>query len=308
MPELEDEAPAREEELEEDAADADKRAERLAQERREAERQKQSQPVKRGLPRPIVPQAMTFSPSFLSGGSQSSSSTAGVGGLLQQAEDLLHEEMAALINHDAFVHPTKQTKPPKKPVELQDFRPDDLARAEELLSAELSEFEALAGDEQMDSASLQPVFEASLGQASLGHLGHFVYVPQAKRYAEWRTVEKGDRLEAAKHAFELAEAQAQKDGKRAKKLEDKLNLVLGGYMGKVKQSISKLGTLSEECETAGVEADVFRTLRAREEKAIASRADELRELVDREKARNAKLQTRYKELKLLERKIDDKLQ
>lgn len=308
MPELEDEAPAREEELEEDAADADKRAERLAQEKREAERQKQSQPVKRGLPRPTVPQAMIFSSSFLAGGSQSSSSTAGTGGLLQQAEDLLHEEMAALINHDAFVHPTKQTKPPKKLVELQDFRPDDLARAEELLSAELSEFEALAGGEQTDTASLQPVFEASLGSTSLGHLGHFVYVPQAKRYAEWRTVEKGDRLEAAKHAFELAEAQAQKDSKRAKKLEDKLNLVLGGYMGKVKQSMSKLGSLSEECETAVVEADVFRTLRAREEKAITSRVDELRELVDREKARNAKLQARYKELKLLERKIDEKLQ
>merc|ERR1719356_2423760 len=125
MPELEDEAPAREEELEEDAADADRRAERLAQEKREAERQKQSQPVKRGLPRPTVPQAMIFSPSFLAGGSQSSSSTAGTGSLLQQAEDLLHEEMAALINHDAFVPPTKQTKPPKKPVELQEFRPDD---------------------------------------------------------------------------------------------------------------------------------------------------------------------------------------
>merc|ERR1719343_1140325 len=128
---------------------------------------------------------MIFSPSFLAGGSQSSSSTAGAGVLLQQAEGLLHEEMSALINHDAFVHPTKQTKPPKKLVELPDFKAVDLARAEELLSAELSEFEALADSEQMDSASLRPVFEESLG--------HMVYMPQAKRYAEWCKLEKGER-------------------------------------------------------------------------------------------------------------------
>merc|ERR1719253_215606 len=213
---------------------------------------------------------------------------------------MLHEEMSALINHDAFVHPTKQTKPPKKPVELQDFKPTDLASAEELLSAELSEFEALAGGEQMGLSSLQPVFEESLGQMA--------YVPQKKCYAEWRTLQKGDRLEAAKHMFELAEAQVTRDSKRAKKMEDKLERVLGGYVGKVKQAIKKLGALSEECETADVETDVFHTLRAREEKAVTSRVDELRELVDREKARNAKLQTRYKELKLLERKIDEKLQ
>ncbi|CAK0902162.1 unnamed protein product [Prorocentrum cordatum] len=141
-----------------------------APEKLERERQKQSQPVKRGLPRPTA-RPPPASPSFLAGGSQSSSSTASTGGMLQQAEDLLHEEMMALINHDAFVHPTKQTKPPKKLVELQDFKPDELARAEELLSAELSEFEALAGGEQMDSASLQPVFEDRRLRSGLARRG-----------------------------------------------------------------------------------------------------------------------------------------
>lgn len=298
MPELEEEQPARDDELEEDAADADRRAERLAQEKAEELRKKQSQPVKRGLPRPTVPQAMLFEASFATGDSSSSSGAAGA--LLRRAEDLLHEEMSAMVNHDAFVHPTKQTKPPKKLVELQDFKPTELAAAEELLSAELSEFEALAGSEQTDRASLQSVFEESLGNVA--------YVPPAKRYQDWHSMQKGERLEAAKHLFELAEAQVQKDGKRAKKLEEKLERLLGGYAAKVKQAVQKLGALTEECRNANVEIEVFHTLSAREEKAVASRVEELRELVEREKARNLKLQTRYKELKLLERRLDEKLQ
>jgi hypothetical protein len=265
----------------------------------EAEREKQSKAVKQGLPRPVAPQTMLFPTSL--GASERQKQGEGAMASLQQAESLLHEEMAALITHDAFVFPI--AKPPKKPPgEIEDFSRADLDRANELFTAQLAEFDGLSAEnrEFVSGGALQEAIEEGIG--------NLAYLPQAKRYVEWRSVSKADRLEAAKHSFEVAEAQAQKDEKRSKKLEEKLQKVLGGYMSKAKQSLAKLAALAEERETVGVETEVFRTLRAREEKAIESRVEELREAVEREKQRNHRLQTRYKELKLLEKVIDEKLQ
>merc|ERR1712129_637376 len=141
------------------------------------------------------------------------------------------------------------------------------------------------------SSSLQAVLEESLG--------HLTFLPESRRYVEWRMCEKPQRLEAATHTFKMAEAQLQKEAKRAKKLEDKLERVLGGYINKSKQSAQKLATFAEERETTATEIEVFQTLAAREDRAIESRVEELRECVEAEKSRNAKLQTRFKDLKLL---------
>jgi len=220
--------------------------------------------------------------------------------LLQQAESLLHEEMAALVTNDAFLFPTKGSRPPKEPVALIDYEPSELLAAAELLAQEVSELDAAAGGEAVNSSALLAALE--------DNIGHIVYSPQARRYVEWRMIGKGERLEAAKHMYDLADFHLQKEAKRAQKLEDKLGKILGGYMHKAKDSISKVGALSEECETITTETDVFRTLRAREAKAIESRIEEVQECVEREKKANALLQARYKDLKLLEKKLDQRLQ
>lgn len=100
----------------------------------------------------------------------------------------------------------------------------------------------------------------------------------------------------------------QRESKRAKKLEDKLERTLGGYCAKSKQAAEKAKALHEERETIDVETEVFRTLASREEKAIETRVEELQEHVEREKDRNARLQHRYKELKMLEKQLDAALQ
>merc|ERR1712085_201762 len=157
-----------------------------------------------------------------------------------------------------------------------------------------------AGGEELCDDALRTVMQEELGS--------FTYLPQAKKFAEWRTVDKPNRLEAATHSFQLLEGQLQKESKRAKKLEDKLERVLGGYMGKAKQSFGKVGSFAEERETIAVEIEVFHTLAAREEKAIESRVQEFREMVEREKTRNSRLQQRYKGLKLLQKRLEDKLE
>lgn len=303
MPELEDEQMATEEQLEEDAADADRRREREAMDRLEEEKRKQSRPVKEGLPRPALPQSMLFPTSFAPGGELAQGGAVAAGSaaaaLLQQAESLLHEEMQALVTHDAFTYPIKGARPPKKTVELEDFAVSELERAGELLDAEIADFESAIGRELLTGGAVQAAQEENLG--------NLVFLPPAKKFVEWRLIDKGDRLEASKHMYELAEGQVQKEAKRAKKLEDKLERLLGGYVHKARQTLAKASSLADERETVTTETEVFRTLRAREEKAIETRVEELQELVEEEKYRNSRLQTRYKELKQLGRKLDEKL-
>jgi len=175
----------------------------------------------------------------------------------------------------------------------------ELARAGELLDAEIAAFETVAGNELLGGGALQAAMEQ--GASDLA------YLPQAKKFVEWRLIDKGERLEASKHMYELAETQVQRDSKRAKKLEEKLEKLLGGYVVKARQTVAKAASLAEERETITVETEVFRMLRAREEKAIETRVQELQDMVEAEKERNSRLQTRYKELKLLGRKLDEKL-
>merc|ERR1719265_1716232 len=110
-----------------------------------------------------------------------------------------------------------------------------------------------------------------------------------------------------KHVYEMGEKEVQREGKRSQKLESKLERILGGHMMKTKQSMAKISSLAEERETLEVETEVFRTLRAREESAVNSRIEELREQVDREKKRNVKMQARYRELQLLQKKYEEQL-
>eukprot|EP00928_Gymnodinium_smaydae_P070828 TRINITY_DN54585_c0_g1_i1.p1 TRINITY_DN54585_c0_g1~~TRINITY_DN54585_c0_g1_i1.p1 ORF type:complete len:810 (+),score=268.13 TRINITY_DN54585_c0_g1_i1:132-2561(+) len=304
MPDLEEEEPVDERPLEEDAADADKRRERQEQERVEAERRKRSKAVQRGLPRPAVPSSMLFESSFGPGGDSLSStggaSSSAAAPMLQQAENLLHEEMAALVTRDAFLFPTKGAKPPKKQVELADVSEADFRQAEELLEEEATRYAEENGDERVHLGAVQAAIEEGVG--------YLAYLPQAKRYMEWPLLGRAERLEAAKHMFEMAEQVIGRESKRSNKLQERLDRVLGGYMMKAKQAIKKVSSLSEERETIAVETEVFQTLEAREQQAVRSRVEELEEAVANEKSRNARLQQRHKELKRLAAAIDERLQ
>lgn len=295
MPELAEEEPTLEDVLEEDAADVDAR--RLAQEqaRLEVERQKRSGPVKQDLPRPALPQTMIFGTSFAPGDPQAGPPGSLSSQLLHQAESLLHEELASLVAHDAFLFPVKGAKAAKKPDGLPDFDLAEISAADELLSAEIALFDH---GELMTKGALD---------ASTDDLTSFCFLPQEKRYKEVRMLGKREMLEASKHAYEQSEKEVQREGKRSQKLEVKLERTLGGHMMKAKQSLQKIASLAEERETLEVETEVFRTLRSREESAVSTRVEEIRELMEAEKKRNSKLQTRYRDLQLEQRKLEEML-
>lgn len=78
-------------------------------------------------------------------------------------------------------------------------------------------------------------------------------------------------------------------------------------MMKTKQSFAKIKSLAEERLMVAHEVEVFEMLRGREESAIKSRIEEVREAVQHEKDRNQRLQNRFKDLKRAEKMLDAKL-
>lgn len=296
MRELDIEEPPVEAPLEEDAADADKRRERLEQERLAAERAKRSQPVQRGLPRPVAP-LLAPAPEEVEDGT---ASTPAASRAQPQAEGLLFDEMVALMAHDAFRFPMRGARPPKKAPELEEFAEPELRRAEALLAEEAEAFVAAVGGVEMVDSSLQ----AAMEEDSV----NLAYVPRAKRHLDWRMLEKPDRLEAMTHLFKIAEGQLQKDAKRAKKLEEKLDRLLGGHIALARKAAQKAAAHAEERETVVMETEVFETMAAREASSLRSRAEDLEDQVRQEKERNARLQERYKKFKNLARDLDERLQ
>lgn len=310
MPDLMDEGPTGDDALEEDAADIDKRRHLLEQARLEIERQKQSKAVQMGLPRPAQAQLMAFEPTYgqtqkQNGVTQEATAVTKLQPtqrrLLAEAEALLHQEMEHIIARDALLHPVKGARPaPKRALEELGPEPslEELKEASDILSNELDTLEAIMGTDAVQAGA---VLAAEDGN------DQFVFLPHAKSYMDWRYLARPDRIEACKNMFELAEAQLQRDEKRVKKLEEKVSRVLGGYMGKAKQSLSKIKALAEERESVTVEIDVFRTLRSREEQAIKTRVEELEITVQREKERNSQFQQRFRALQVLQQKLDQRL-
>lgn len=298
MPELMEEEADTQAPLEEDQADADKRREKEEQLRLEIERQKQSQPVKMGLPRPVQTSMMIFEASASQGAGEALS---GPQHLLQQAESMLHEEMANMITRDAVLFPVKGAKPPKKAPPEMDVSLEELKSAADMLEEELHTFSQAAGGELSAEAAVKAAFED-------GSVKQFVFLPSAKRFVDSRLMGKKERAEAAKHQFEMIDANQQKELKRVKKLEEKMERLLGGYTTKARQALLHIRKLTEERETVAIETEVFETLRAREEKAIETRVEELQEQVEREKNRNKKLQNRFKEVQKTVELLNGKLQ
>merc|ERR1719262_696599 len=105
---------------------------------------------------------MVFQPSFGPGSDATGGANAAnpaISALLEQAESLLHEEMASLVTRDAFLFPTKGAKPPKKPVELADIPTELLARAKEQLEVETQRCSLASGGELVSGGAVQAALE-----------------------------------------------------------------------------------------------------------------------------------------------------
>lgn len=272
---------------EEDAADRDARLAAEQAAREEAEFRKRSQAVQRYLPRPG-----TLSQAFASAGPRADSA-------LATAEALVKAEAAKLVEHDSAAYPVAsaiaaaaaaglvtvedgdETNGGKKKKKKKKAKASDAALIAAATGA-IPEIESFEEEELMNARLLveQEAEEECLDAfPSLSEFNEmwdacfseWVYFPSRSAYGRISTATKADRVESAKHRFEALRAEADAQGAKARKLEGRLKMKLGGYSKVADQRAANLNRLIGEADNASIEASCFNLLLKAETSAIPRR-------------------------------------
>jgi len=117
-----------------------------------------------------------------------------------------------------------------------------------------------------------------------------LWLPSANCYGRSGRATLQDRLDSAKADLERARSEMAKDAKRASKLEQKVNLLCGGFAARAAQSQARAAELYEAAASAGVELAVFQVLHRQESAAGPARLEALQVEVATQKEREKVLQ------------------
>ncbi|XP_030604478.1 cell division cycle 5-like protein [Archocentrus centrarchus] len=286
----------------EDSADIEARK----QAQREAEREKELKlrhtPVQRNLPRPSEVNESVLRPASMEPLSD-----------LQQAEELIKQEMITMLHYDCLHHPSAnaasqlqrgKTRGPTSTsnnashiayLETHAYKPvstEDMEQAKAILAAEMEVVKAGMGHGDLSMEAYTQVWEECYGQV--------LYLPGQNRYTRANLASKKDRIESLEKKLEVNRGHMTAEARRAAKLEKKLKILLGGFQSRALGLLKQHAELWEQVEQAATELQTFTQLKKQEDLAIPRRQEALREDVERQMEREKELQQRYAEL-LMER-------
>ncbi|XP_062303613.1 cell division cycle 5-like protein [Osmerus eperlanus] len=254
--------------------------------------------VQRSLPRPTEVNESILRPS----GAEPLSE-------LQQAEELIKQEMITMLHHDCLHHPAPSG--PSQPQRSKSRGPastsnnaehiayldshlyqtvsnEELAQAGELLSAEMEVVRGGMGHGDLSMEAYCQVWEECYGQV--------LYLSGQARYTRANLASKKDRLDSLEKKLEVNRGHMTCEARRAARLEKRLKVLLGGYQSRALGLLKQHQELWEQVEQSAVELHTFHLLKKQEDSAIPRRKEALREDVERQQEREKELQQRYGDL------------
>uniref|UniRef100_A0A3Q3CUZ3 Cell division cycle 5-like protein n=1 Tax=Haplochromis burtoni TaxID=8153 RepID=A0A3Q3CUZ3_HAPBU len=288
----------------EDSADVEARKQVRAQ--RDAEREKEMKlrhtAVQRSLPRPTEVNESVLRPASMEPLSD-----------LQQAEELIKQEMITMLHFDCLNHPSANAanqlqrgkiRGPTSTsnnashiayLEKTSYKPistEEMEQAKLVLAAEMEEVKGGMGHGDLSMEAYSQVWEECYGQV--------LYLPTQNRYTRANLASKKDRIESLEKKLNVNRGHMTAEARRAAKLEKKLKILLGGFQSRALGLLKQHSELWEQVEQAATELQTFTQLKKQEDTAIPRRQEALREDVERQMEREKELQQRYGEL-LMER-------
>lgn len=292
MPELPEDEGAEDKVLEEDAADAKARRQREEEERTRQEHLRKSKALQRRLPRPASLDIATSAIKVVSDHAKLS--------LREKADNLLVEEIVALLHHDAAKYPPasgkdKQDKKAKTKAagtvpSLQMFDDDELKAASVLLENEVAYVK-----KAMDHAAVhQDVYLETWQNVHRD----FIWVPSKSRYERAASATNTERIDSIKADYDAARAEMEREAKRAAKVDAKVNILIGGLQQRDTTMRARISELAEQLQSTQMELECFQSLKERELRAAPDRIEKAQELVLQQRQREIDLQARYKALSL----------
>ena len=211
-----------------------------------------------------------------------------------QGEQQVLTEALTIMYYDESVNPVLASQ--GKAVRLPEYSDDQLEYARDLVAKEI---EAKGG--MPAAADLEQALAAAGDDKA-------TYIPSTKRFCLWSEATAAQKLEATKAQFKLLRGQLTEEANRAKGLEKKVSILLGGYgMRSKKQSEAMLITAQAIAE-ADTNLSCFELLQKREADAIPKRLAYSKGQTEIVETRARSLQAEYGKLCADLRELEQKQQ
>lgn len=270
----EEEAPTIHPDVGEDQADIDARREEEEARRIEDEVKKQSQAVRRSLPRPIEVNHAILKQTGPTDAPLSE---------LQEAEELIKMEMMKMLHHDALMNPSEtqitRTKTSHTHSEflsqhpLEEISTEQMSQASEMLAEEMvlvREGMGLGGGKGEGTGEVSIESYTEEWDKCWNEL---MFVPSEGRFKPKRYVSKKDKVEAAETKLTNNRDQMTKEAKKATRIEKRLRTYLTGYKNRADSLLKQLHDVTESIEQTKIELETFKMLQNHEDMAINKRIE-----------------------------------
>jgi len=299
-PITEDEAEEAEEKIEEDMSDRLARERAEEQARQEALLRKRSKVLQRSLPRPPAASVEIIRQSLIRSGESRSRSTFVPPTSLEQADELINEELLRLLEHDNAKYPLdEKTQKEKKKgkrqqnggalvPEIDDFDEDELKEASSMVEEEIQYLRVAMGHENESFEDFVKAHDAC--QEDL------MFFPTNNSYGLASVAGNADKISALQNEFETVKKRMDDEAKKASRLEQKIKLLTQGYQVRAGKLWSQVQDTFKQMDTAATELECFQELQKQEHLAASYRILNLTEEVNKQKALERTLQSRYGEL------------
>ncbi|KAF8646417.1 hypothetical protein HU200_065861 [Digitaria exilis] len=300
-PITEDEKEEAEENIEEDMSDRLARERAEEQARQDALLRKRSKVLQRSLPRPPTASVEIIRQSLIRSGESRSRSTFVPPTSLEQADELINEELLRLLEHDNAKYPLdEKTQKEKKKgskrqqnggslvPEIDDFDENELKEAGSMVEEEIQYLRVAMGHENESFEDFVKAHDAC--QEDL------MFFPANNSYGLASVAGNADKISGLQNEFEIVKKRMDDEAKKASRLEQKIKLLTQGYQVRAGKLWSQVQDTFKQMDTASTELECFQELQKQEHLAASYRILNLTEEVNKQKALERTLQSRYGDL------------
>ncbi len=191
---------------------------------------------------------------------------------VEGAERLLREEMNAIMRYEDYKYPTvdSSTKYTKE-VNLDVLSREDRMAAEMMILEEAEDLKSAVAERTADQ------LEEEYGDVWENLQRDLAYDPEEKRVIHLKDVgevrqkceneRQSDRVRCLQHAFKSLEKLLSKQTKLVQKSEKKVNVLLGGYITRQKNLLSRLQQLHRDTDMSRINFLCFSKLARHEQKS-----------------------------------------
>jgi len=267
------------EEIVEDMAEKRLRIQAEEEKAREQEMKLRSLVLQRKLPRPLIfdllPEPVSQEKFAMLEGEE-------------LAKEMIKLEFISLIRSDAEIFPP-DGKSDEPTMDLEhEFTLSELEEASRLIDADIPGLKNEWGHDYATNEDYCGRWESLIGDLA--------FSVALQRYTRISTMGKDDRIESLRQEFEVLKKQMSKEAKKADKLEQKLNLILGGLQKRNQTLLEDIKNKQEELSVASIEKQCYSSLQEQEKSAAPNRIEALQQILKAQESREVNLQQRYRQL------------